>query len=234
MLNRHIRYADRPAGGSPARPDDRFQEGTMKLRLPSAWRVAVLALSLGVMGLLVAQSVATAQQKFVITPIAEKRLRQLPAGQLYWRVENFPTLAAAQAAAGPASLAAEAAGKAWLFTLGPKGGSTAGGAEVAEIGPVPPISAPEYLLRVNHASGAPGVGTPVHSHPGSETFYVLSGRLDQRTPAGIVHVEAGQSMPGRSPGTTMEVSSGGTRDLDALVMFVVDATRAFSVPATFP
>ena len=206
----------------------------MKLRLPSVWRVVVLALSLGVIGLLVAQSVATAQQKFVITPIAEKRLKQLPAGQLYWRVENFPTLAAAQAAAGPASLAAEAAGKAWLFTLGPKGGSTSGGATVAEIGPVPPISAPEYLLRVNHVSGPPGARTPVHSHSGSETFYVLSGRLDQRTLSGVVHVKAGQSMSGHVPGTIMQISSSGTSDLNALVMFVVDATKAFSVPATFP
>lgn len=205
----------------------------MKLRLSGTRRAVVLALSLGLMGLLPAPSTATAQQKFVITPIAEKRLKQLPAGPLYWRVENFPTLTQAQAAAGPASLAAEAAGKAWLFTLGPKGGSTPGGAEVAESGPVPPFSAPEYLLRVNRASGPPGARTPVHSHPGSETFYVLSGRLDQRTPSGVVHAEAGQSMPGHVPGTTMQVSSSGTSDLNALVMFVVDATRPFSSPAKF-
>jgi quercetin dioxygenase-like cupin family protein len=206
----------------------------MKLRLVGVRRLVVVALSLGVMGLLVAQSVATAQQKFVITPIAEKRLKQLPPGQLYWRVENFPVLAEAQAAAGPASLAAEAAGKAWLFTLGPKGGSTAGGATVVEIGPVPPISAPEYLLRVNRVSGPPGARTAVHSHSGSETFYVLSGRLDQRTPSGVAHVKAGQSMPGHVPGTTMQISSSGTSDLNALVMFVVDATKPFSVPATLP
>jgi hypothetical protein len=32
----------------------------------------------------------------------------------------------------------------------------------------------------------------------------------------------------------MEVSSSGTADLDALVMFVVDASRPFSSPATMP
>jgi mannose-6-phosphate isomerase-like protein (cupin superfamily) len=204
----------------------------MKLQLSVA-RPLVLALSLGLMALSLAPSMATAQQKFVIKPIAEKRIKQLPAGSLYWRVENFPTLAQAQAAVGPASLAAEAAGKAWLFTLAPKGGSTPGAAEVAEIGPVPPISAPEYLLRINHASGPPGVKTSVHSHPGSETFYVLSGRLDQRTPSGVAHVAAGQSMLGHVAGTTMQVSSGGTSDLNALVMFVVDATKPFSSPAKF-
>jgi hypothetical protein len=32
----------------------------------------------------------------------------------------------------------------------------------------------------------------------------------------------------------MEVSSSGTTDLNALVMFVVDATKPFSSPATMP
>src|SRR5690349_5323323 len=127
----------------------------MKLRLSGARPLVALALSLGLMELLLAPSMAAAQQKFIITAIAEKKLDQLPAGSVYWRVESFPTLAQAKAAAGSTSLAAEAAGKAWLFTLAPKGGSTPGGAVVAEIGPVPPVSAPEYLLRINRASGPP-------------------------------------------------------------------------------
>jgi hypothetical protein len=67
--------------------------------------------------------------------LAEMKVKELPEGQLFWRIENFPTLDAAKAAAPPfrwnpdtvshdglPSLSAEAAGKAWLFTLGPKGG----------------------------------------------------------------------------------------------------------------
>jgi hypothetical protein len=176
---------------------------------------------------------AAAQQKVVVKPVAEKRLKELPAGPLYWRLENFPTLAQAQATAGPASLAAELAGEVWLFTLGPKGGLTAGGSKVAEIGPIPPITAPEYLLRINHAGGPPGARTPVHTHPGSEAFYVLAGRLGQRTPHGVVYANAGQSMNGHGADTPMEVFSAGTTDLDQLVMFVVDASRPFSSPAKF-
>jgi len=48
------------------------------------------------------------------------------------------------------------------------------------------------------------------------------------------HVEAGQSMPGHGPGMPMEVSSTGTTDLHALVMFVMDATKPFSSAATMP
>src|SRR5262249_13033096 len=104
-----------------------------------------------------------AQAQYIVQPVAETKVKQLPKGELFWRVESFPTLDKAKAAAPPyrwnpdtvsydglPSLAAEVAGKAWLFTLGPKGGATAAGTKVAEIGPVPPLSAPEYLLRVNH------------------------------------------------------------------------------------
>ena len=71
-----------------------------------------------------------AQGQYVVKPVAEKKLKQLPPGPLYWRVEKFPTFAQAQVAAGwkpdlvrydeTPALAAEVAGKAWLFTLGSK------------------------------------------------------------------------------------------------------------------
>lgn len=205
----------------------------MKPSALEVMRIVAVALSLGLMGALLLPSNAMAQQKFEIKNVAEKKLKQLPAGSLYWRVENFPTLALAQAAAGETSLAAEVSGKVWLFTLGPKGGATSGGSKVAEIGPVPPLVAPEYLLRINHAGGPPGAKTPVHTHPGSEAFYVLAGRLGQRTPHGVGYADAGQTMNGHGADMAMEVFSAGTSDLDQLVMFMVDATRPFSSLAKF-
>ena len=83
------------------------------------------------------------QEEFVVEPVAEKTVTELPAGPLYWHVENFPALRDAEAAAGPLSLAADVEGKVWLFTLGPKGTPTHGGSMVTEIGPlvvVPPPS----------------------------------------------------------------------------------------------
>jgi hypothetical protein len=168
-----------------------------------------------------------------VKPVVEKRLKELPAGPLFWRIETFATLGQAQAAAGATALAAEISGKVWLFTLGPSGGTTSGGTKVAEIGPIPAVRAPEYLLRINHASGPPGARTAPHSHPGSEAFYVLKGRLGQRTPHGVAHADAGTAMNGHGADMPMEVFSAGTADLDQLVMFVVDATRPFSSPARF-
>lgn len=203
-------------------------------------------LSFLLVGDLSATSPAAAQARYVVAPVAQMKVKQLPKGQLYWRVESFPTLQDAKAAAPPyrwnpdtvsydglPSLTAEVAGKAWLFTLGPKGGATSGGTKVAEIGPVPPISAPEYLLRINYGHGPPGAKTPVHSHPGSESFYIIAGTLGQRTPHGVVNIEAGHSVNGHEAGTAMEVFNSGNSELTALIMFVVDASKPFSVPAKF-
>jgi len=205
------------------------------MRLPtSQLRYGIVrVLAAGTIGLALWPAASLAQAKLEIKPVVEKKLKELPAGSLYWRLENFATLAEAQAAAGPTSLSAEIAGKVWLFTLGAAAGATPGATKVAEIGPVPVIKAPEYLLRVNRAGGPPGAMTPVHTHPGSEAFYVLKGRLGQRTPHGVDHADAGKTMNGHGADMPMEVFSAGSEELDQIVLFLVDATRPFSSPAKF-
>jgi uncharacterized cupin superfamily protein len=96
------------------------------------------------------------------------------------------------------------------------------------------VTAPQYLLRINEATGAPGSATAVHSHPGSEAFYVLSGEQSIRGPDGVLRIAAGGASAGRGADVPMQVSSSGSQDLHALVMFVIDATRPFSAPATMP
>jgi len=172
-----------------------------------------------------------AEAGFRIVTVADSIVTRLPAHPLYWRVERFATLAEAQAAAGPLALAAEASGRAWLFTLGAAGGATPGGQIMAEIGPVPIVAASRYLLRINHAGGPPGARTPVHSHPGSEAFYVLAGQLTQRTAHGVARLDAGEAMNGHQPGQAMQLTSSGAVPLDQLVMFVVDADRPFAPAA---
>jgi mannose-6-phosphate isomerase-like protein (cupin superfamily) len=177
---------------------------------------------------------AAAQAPLAIKPLAERKVASLPDGALYWRIENFPSLMDAQAAAGPWSLAVQSAGKAWLFTLGSAGGSTRGATPVAEVGPIPRVTATQYLLRINEASAPAGGTTPVHMHPGSEAFYVVAGEQTIRGPSRVIQVRAGHPETGLGLDVPMQVSSTGTEDLLALVMFVVDANRPFSTPATMP
>lgn len=166
-----------------------------------------------------------------IKPLASKIVTTIPAGPLFWRIETFPTFALAQSAAGPTGLAVQSGGQNWLITLGAAGGASAGGTKVADVGPIPNVTAAHYLLRVNEASGSPGAITPQHSHPGSETFYVLSGETTSRTAEGTIHVLAGHAEVGHIAGTPMEVSSSGSTDLLSLVMFLVDADVPFSTPS---
>lgn len=177
---------------------------------------------------------ALAQPALVIKPLAERRVTDLPPGELYWRIETVSDHAKADTLAGPWSLIADSAGKTWLFTLGASGASTPGATKVAEVGPIPRVQAAQYLLRINDASGPPGAVTPVHSHPGSEAFFVLDGEQSIRGAHGTLRVTAGHVEPGHGADMAMQVSSSGTSDLHALVMFVVDASRPFSSPATLP
>ena len=173
------------------------------------------------------------QERFDVEPVAEKTVTELPAGPLYWQVENFPALADAKAAAGPLSLAAEVEGKAWLFTLGPEGSPAHGGSVATEIGPMPDFSAPEYLLRVNYAVASPGAKSGVHTHPGTEAWLVLKGQLSQQTPHGVNIVEAGKTLAGGPAEHPMEVTNSGADELHWLVMFVVDPSKPFASDAKF-
>ena len=74
----------------------------MKLSLSGGRSVAALVMF--VAGLWLMPSMVAAQQKYIVEPVAEMKVKQLPKGELFWRVESFPTLDAAKAAAPPVSL----------------------------------------------------------------------------------------------------------------------------------
>ncbi len=174
---------------------------------------------------------ADEQPKFVVEPVAEKSIAALPEGDLYWHAETFATLDEAKAAASATGVPAEADGKAWLLTLGPEDMAGQGGEHVSTFGPIDRFDAPEYLLRIVVSDAPPGATTSVHSHPGSEAIYILSGEATIRWPDRTDVVGAGESLTGAPPHTAMEAKSTGDDKLVELVMFVVDASEPFSVPA---
>jgi quercetin dioxygenase-like cupin family protein len=150
-----------------------------------------------VLGLFLSQEAVAQQPAIVSKPIAEKKVTDLPNGPLFWRVENFPTIADAQAKAGSHSLP------------------------------------PQYLLRVNEGSGVPGSTTSVHTHPGSEAYYVLSGEASQKTTHGVSRISAGQTLAGHGADTVMQFMNSGTTNVSYFALFVVDGTKPFTSPAKF-
>jgi len=171
------------------------------------------------------------QGQFVAKPLVEKKVTELPSGDLHWRIDTFASKEQAEQAAGPLSLVAETQGKTLLFTVGRAAETARGGTKVAEIGPIPRITAKEYLLRVNEAGGPEGSATNPHTHPGSEAFYVISGELTQKSPHGTLKVTAGQGTAGHGGDTPMIVSNSGSGELREFALFVVDANRPFNSPA---
>ncbi|MGB8303619.1 MAG: hypothetical protein WCE36_06985, partial [Pseudolabrys sp.] len=74
----------------------------MRPLIPACDRFAViLALSFFGLGVLSALSQVAAQAQYIVKPVAELKVKELPKGELYWRVESFPTLEEAKAAAPP-------------------------------------------------------------------------------------------------------------------------------------
>ncbi|MEO8244443.1 MAG: cupin domain-containing protein [bacterium] len=177
-------------------------------------------------------SAASAQDvpKFIVTKVAEKPLADLPPGDLYWTAETFSTLDAAKAAMTDTAVAVEIDGIAWLLTLGPEDKLGHGGQWETSIGPISRFEAPSYLLRINVSDAPPGTKTSVHSHPGSEAMYVMSGEATVNWPGKTVVIKTGEASPGQPPHTPMLAASTGDGTLKELIMFVVDPSQDFARP----
>ncbi len=169
--------------------------------------------------------------KFVVTKVAEKALTSLPKGDLFWTAETFATLDAAKAATTETAVAVEIDGTAWLLTLGPEDKVGHGGRWMTSIGPIDRFDAPSYMLRVNVSDAPPGTETSVHSHPGSEAMYVMSGEATVRWPNKTSVIAAGEGSPGQPPHTPMLAASTGDETLKELIMFLVDSSQEFAKPA---
>jgi len=188
-------------------------------------------------------SPAAAEGRYLVRPVAEMKIKHLPKWPLYWRIENYATLDQAKAAAPPfrwnldtvsyegRGSAGEVAGKVWLFTLGRRQDH-------------------RWLFRcrspprsADHSIGISAAREPriwaslqdARSHSSGLGSVLCRQRpAGQRTPHGVSHVEAGQTMNGHHGDMPMQVFNSGSTDLTALIMFVVDAAKPFSVPAKFP
>lgn len=168
--------------------------------------------------------------KFVVNKVAEKPLASLPPGDLYWTAETFATLDAAKAAMTATAVAVEIDGKAWLLTLGPENKVGHGGHWMTSIGPIDRFEAPSYMMRINVSDAPTGTKTSIHSHPGSEAMYVMSGEVTVRWPSKTSVIKAGEGSPGQPPHTPMLATSTGKDTLKELVMFLVDPSQDFAKP----
>jgi quercetin dioxygenase-like cupin family protein len=164
--------------------------------------------------------------------LARKVIQALPPAPIVWRLETFPTAAAARAAEGTTSVYVKAAGRSWLVTLGTEGQRTPGGKLVTEIGPVSIPRASKYEIVIGEAYSRPGASTKIHTHPGPEAWYLLTGAQCLEMPGGAFRADAGKTFvaPANTP---MKLTVVGTSDRDSLFFEVGDSALPWSASANW-
>lgn len=164
---------------------------------------------------------------------ARQELGSLPRDTLlYWHIDSFPALAAAEAARTLRSTAVQSLGSAWLFTIAEKGWQATGGEHVAVIGPLPMFKADSFAAVYMEGVFEPGMKTAAHRHPGAEAWYTLTGEQCLETPGGKMVQKAGDPgvmVPGGEP---MILVGTGTTIRRSLVLILQDATQPRSMLAT--
>ncbi len=138
---------------------------------------------------------------------------------------------AADAARGPGGTVVESFGQVWLFAIGPQGLWPAAGEQVAEIGPLEVGRGRSYAARYMEAVFRLGMQTRVHTRPGPEAWYTLSGEMCLETPEGAMTGRAGGPPVIVPEGPPMQLTATGTEVRRALVLVLHDAPHPASVPA---
>jgi len=150
----------------------------------------------------------------------------LPAGQVFWHLDVYPTRAAADGAKESRGTVVEALGKIWLFTIAERGWRPRVGARVAEIGPLPVRQGSAYSAMYMEAISTPGMTSAIHTHSGPEAWYTTEGESCLETPQGAMFGRAGGPpliVPGGPP---MLLTATGTVQRRAVVLILHDASQS--------
>ena len=136
--------------------------------------------------------------------------KALPEGltePVFWHIDRFDSPERARAAAGPASIAFDAAGNWWLMTIERETTDHHGGQHVTRVGPLPLPRATRYAMVVQSALFLPGMYSLPHHHPGVEAIYVLEGEACYETLPNLhLRMEEGKG-PSSSRGSACRCSA---------------------------
>jgi hypothetical protein len=132
--------------------------------------------------------------------LARKELPSLPAGQIFWHLDRFPSKDAAEQASIPTSAVVESFGSTWLFTLASSGWRASGGEHVSKIGPLPVAQGSTFAAEYLRSIFNPGATAPLHLHSGPEAFYAVTGDTCLETPEGV--------QMGRGAGNSLMINGG--------------------------
>ena len=156
--------------------------------------------------------------------VARKQIGALPEGEVFWHIDFFGDLAAAEAAAGLRSVAVQAFGEVWLMTIDEEGWRAESGERVAEIGPLPVEDADSFNAQYMEATFRPGMKSGIAQRSGPEVWHTRSGESCIETPDGTIVGRAGGEPVVAPAGVPMQVTA----------LQQVGPCDAVSLPSTRP
>jgi quercetin dioxygenase-like cupin family protein len=156
---------------------------------------------------------------------ASETLGKLPDGPLYWHLDTYPTIAAAEAAKEASGTVVESLGQFWLFTIAGSDWRPSSGERVARVGPLPVVAASSHTAVYAEGTFVPGMVGAVIARPGPEAWYVLEGEQCLETSEGTLVLKAGEGGFVRA-GIPMAIKSTGPGRRRALVLVLHDSTQA--------
>jgi quercetin dioxygenase-like cupin family protein len=142
-----------------------------------------------------------------------------PPPQLYWHIVEFTNLADTEAEARKHrwSKAVSAHDRFWLYVMSARNEPIGSGTSKAIIGPMAVPSGSAVTIRFLTSKFPPGMRTRVHSHPGSEAFYVIEGEQCVETPTTRHRFTAGRSYIVQG-GLHVQAAAKGRKSLVALIL----------------
>jgi quercetin dioxygenase-like cupin family protein len=132
--------------------------------------------------------------------LSHESLGSLDADAVYWNLDKYPSVEAAQRDKAGSGSVITAFGSIWLFTVGPSASRPTNGEHVAQVGPISVDKNTSYDAEFLKSTFSPGMTAPIHVHSGPEAFYAVSGDSCLETPDGV--------QVGRGPGNSMTVRGG--------------------------
>jgi len=162
--------------------------------------------------------------------LATENVSAPPSEAQYWHLDEYRARDEAEADRGGNGTVVMSFGRIWLFTIASSSFRSSRGKRIASIGPLPTRAGVRYLARYMEAVFPPGTDSRnlVHTHPGPEAWFVVSGAQCLETPDGTTVVGAGQSNVVRE-GPPMSIAGVGKEIRRSLVLVLHDASQPWAM-----
>jgi quercetin dioxygenase-like cupin family protein len=143
---------------------------------------------------------------------------------VYWHLDAFEHVEAAQSAAGEFGVVLNAHGFAWVATVEGDTSAHRTAHHRAWVGPITLQHGRSYTMQIMSALFLPGQRTRVHTHAGPEAWYVVTGEQCLETPSRLIRATAGHGaiVP---EGDTMRLVATGSVSRRALVLILYDSAH---------